>query len=292
MFDLSYPYNQINDPFNLVQKLATEFKQGAIYEYRLVEGNNEIFHDGCRQVYFDDSRYKIENSEPHFLSPNIAAAARRQQWVISSKVKRLLPTPIIIEFKFLTRKEDSSFNLENAGKGNARFKIILVSHLITPQLRLLMNQFGFQGWSTSQGDVSGVTSGSRLSVDGRYRIGTGKTVAFFLISSVTFHTSSEPSWTSCSTPSNNTRSPFRRTRPRRVSTSPLTETSPSWMRIFASPPVPQRPIHLRNWASRIVASSISVQYKDLQKKKSSPIKKARTLPYTLLIFFILDSNDV
>ena len=61
----------------------------------------------------------------------------------------LLPTPIIIEFKFLTRKEDSSFNLENAGKGNARFKIILVSHLITPQLRLLMNQFGFQGWSTS-----------------------------------------------------------------------------------------------------------------------------------------------
>ena len=65
MFDLSYPYNQINDPFNLVHKLATEFKQGAIYEYRLVEGNNEIFHDGCRQVDFDDSRYKIENSEPY-----------------------------------------------------------------------------------------------------------------------------------------------------------------------------------------------------------------------------------
>ena len=40
------------------------------------------------------------------------------------KMTSLLPTPIIIEFRFLTRKEGSSFNLENVGKGNSRFKII------------------------------------------------------------------------------------------------------------------------------------------------------------------------
>ena len=65
MFDLIYPYNQNNDPFNLVHKLATEFKQGAIYEYRLVEVDNEILQDDYVQVDFDASGYNIENSEPY-----------------------------------------------------------------------------------------------------------------------------------------------------------------------------------------------------------------------------------
>ena len=65
MFDLSYPYNQNKDPFDLVHKLATEFKQGAIYEYRLVEGNDKIFHDDWVQVDFDASGYNVENSEPY-----------------------------------------------------------------------------------------------------------------------------------------------------------------------------------------------------------------------------------
>ena len=65
MFDLSYPYNQNNDPFHLVHKLATEFKQGAIYEYRLVEVGNEILQGDYVQVDDDASGYNIENSEPY-----------------------------------------------------------------------------------------------------------------------------------------------------------------------------------------------------------------------------------
>ncbi len=58
------------------------------------------------------------------------------------------------------------------------------------------------------------------------------------------------------TPCTDTTSPSRSCRPRRVSTSPLTSTSPSARSGLASAPVSTRSASLRNWPSRIISSRI------------------------------------
>src|ERR671921_400012 len=77
-----------------------------------------------------------------------------------------------------------------------------------------------------------------------------------------------------------TTSPSSSLRPRRVSISPLTPTSPAWIRTFASPPVPTRPAAFSAWPSVVPGGIRKGQLRDGSRIGMIRYRKSGSPPFS------------
>src|SRR5918994_4667115 len=75
-------------------------------------------------------------------------------------------------------------------------------------------------------------------------------------------------------------SPSSSLRPRRVSTSPFTLTSPAWIRTFASPPVPTRPAAFSARPSVVPGGTLKAQLRDGSRIGMIRYKKSASSPFS------------